>query len=316
MKVAITGANGFIGKKLTDYCLLHFSAVKVLTRKSNFFLPGAEVILGDLTSELTNLDNFVRDADVIFHCAGEIRDPSKMKALHINGTKKLLQAAENEFLKNGKKIHFVHLSSVGVYGPPQNAHESRVVTENSSYNPKGDYEVTKYESDLLVLEATKKDFITFTILRPSNVYGPQMPNQSLRSLGKLIQKNLFFYIGKTGAVATYIHVNDVVQALVLCATNEKAKGKIYNLSNDCTMEEMIEGMARALNAKKPSFRMPEKLIRFGVGLINSLINFPITQSRVDALVIRTNYPIKKIQDELNFNPKYLVKETIGDIYKE
>jgi nucleoside-diphosphate-sugar epimerase len=314
MKVCITGANGFIGKKLTEKALTTFDQVIILTRKDTNTFNNVTVVKGDLTDLNCPLESFVSDCDIVFHCAGEIKNPALMKALHENGTKKLVEAIENESVKKNKKIHLVHLSSVGVYGPPAPAHSERTITEESPYNPVGDYEVTKCNSDMIVMEAAKKQNFTFSILRPSNVFGANMPTNSLRQLGKLVHKKLFFYVGKPKSIATYVHVEDVVTALLLCAQNPNAKGNIYNLSNDCAFEEMIEGMAKALKVSPPKVRIPELPIRIFAKIINSIKPTPLTDERINALVIRTKYPISKLQNELGFKPKLSVPETIADVF--
>lgn len=308
MKVAVTGANGFIGKHLMELLLSKGHQIKILSRRNSPFThPNVEVIRGDLSKENCPLDLFLKDVEVVFHCAGEIKNPKLMHDLHIDGTKRLIAALEKS------SVHLVHLSSVGVYGPPTKASDERIVTEDSPYNPVGPYEITKTESDKIVLAEAKRGTFTFSILRPSNVFGANMPNNSLRAMGKMIRRKIFFYIGKPKGIATFVHVNDVAKALYLCATDERAKGKIYNLSNDCYFEEVIESMARKLNVSPPVIRMPEKLIRFIASVVNSLIKSPLTHDRINALVFRTRYPYHKIEKELGFKPSIFVPDTIGEV---
>ena len=61
-------------------------------------------------------------------------------------------------------------------------------------------EKTKAESDQLVMNAARKGTFTYSILRPSNVFGPTMTNQSLFQMIEMISKGLFFFIGKDVAI--------------------------------------------------------------------------------------------------------------------
>lgn len=315
MRVCITGANGFIGRALTSQLVSMFDEVVILTRKSSISnFKKVHFIHGDLTKDNCPFDEFLKDCDIVFHCAGEIRNTALMKSLHVDGTKKLVHAVERECLRTGKRIHVVHLSSVGVYGPPmESASSERVITEESPLNPKGEYEITKCRSDEIVIEASRKGIFDFTILRPSNVIGLEMSNNSLRILGKILEYRLFFFVGKPKSIATYIHVSDVVRSMILVANNQQAKGKIYNLSNDCLFEDMIEGMAKSLAISSRNFRVSEKTVRAISKLVNRFVQTPLTDERINALVMRTKYPTTKINNELGYVPMFNVPDIIGEV---
>jgi len=251
---------------------------------------------------------------MVFHCAGEVSNELGMRQLHVNGTQYLLNAVMEEARKRKKTIHWVQLSSVGVYGKPKGkANTQRTVTEQTSVHPKGEYEITKAISDALVIKASASGLITYSILRPSNVFGADMPNQSLKVLGRMVNNKMFFYIGSSGAIATYIHVDDVVKALLLCATSENAKNMVFNVSNDCLLEDMINGMARALSTPVPKLRVPEFFIRFTVKLLSVFTSFPLTNSRIDALVARTHYSNDLIEEKLNFSTQMGIPQTIREV---
>jgi nucleoside-diphosphate-sugar epimerase len=318
VNVAITGGSGFIGRKLLDALVRQGHAVKVLSRRSPpaFFSSDIQVVTGDLIAPDCPLGQFVRGREVLFHCAGEVGDAAAMRLLHVEGTRRLLKAVLNEAVQTGRSIHWVQLSSVGVYGPPSPAAKTvRVVTEDTPTCPQGEYEVTKTLADELVLQACRRGPMTCSIVRPSNVFGAAMPNPSLRSLGAMVRRGLFFYIGRAGAVATYVHVDDVVETLLQCGTDPRAKGETFNLSNDCLLEEMMGGMASALGVRKPSWRLPESLVRAGVFLAAKVVAVPLTQDRIDALVSRTSYPCLKLEQKLGFVPRRSVPDSIGEILK-
>ena len=113
----------------------------------------------------------------------------------------------------------------------------RLITENSDTNPVNEYEKTKTISDEMVIKSSANSF-SYTILRPSNVIGPSMTNQSVRKLIKLVNLR-FFFIGKKDAVCTYVHINDVIRAMLLISFNPKSRNEIFNLSFDCSWEELI-----------------------------------------------------------------------------
>ncbi len=166
--------------------------------------------------------------------------------------------------------------------------------------PAGTYEATKLESDRLVMEAEARGALTVSILRPSNVFGPSMTNRSLFALIRMIESGWFFFIGKPGASANYVHVDNVVKALCLCGTKATARGRVYNISDHRTLEEFAGTIANELGVNPPKLRLPEPLARTGVRLFKWFPRFPLTQSRVDALVNRATYPIDRIEQDLQY----------------
>lgn len=293
MIVSITGGTGFIGRQLA---LRHLSAgdrVRVLSRsRGPVGLPASvQFHQGDLVEgPVEPLHGFLDGAEVLYHCAGELRDRARMREVHVRGTRRLLEAAE------GRIKHWVQLSSVGVYGP----RSAGIVTEDAPCQPQGDYETTKAEADRILIEEASSRGLSFSILRPSIVFGPGMPNQSLFQMIRMIEKGRFFFIGSSGASANYIHVDGVVEALMLCARLPAAKGRIYNLSDHRTLEEFVGAIAGALEIRPPRLRMPEGPVRLAARLGKLVPAFPLTPSRIDALVGRTLYPSGRIERELGY----------------
>lgn len=308
MIVAVTGGTGFIGGKLVARLVERGDAVRLLTRTPD---PGVhssiEVHQCDLlTAEESELSSILEGVEVLYHCAGQINDLSAMRALHIDATHKLVGAASHRIGR------WVQLSSVGVYGPVNEG----AVSEDSVLNPVGEYEVTKTESDRIVIEAADKGGFEISILRPSNVFGAGMTNQSLFNMISIIDRGLFFFIGKPGASANYIHVDNVAEALLQSGTNPLAAGKIFNLSDYRTLESFVGNIASELGKPPPRLRLPEALARLAGKTLGRVPGFPLTQSRVNALVNRSTYPISRIQHELGYRHIVSMEEGIRDLVGE
>lgn len=293
MIVAVTGASGFIGSALLQKLLARGDAVRVLTRHTSGQWPqGVAVHVADLTdpAALPALTAFCDGADVLFHCAGDYLDESRMAALHVLGTQHLLQVAQ------GRIGHWVQLSSVGAYGP----HRDGIITEDSPLAPVGPYETTKTESDRLVLSEVAVGRVTATLLRPATVFGPTMPNQSVYQLIAALDRGRFFFIGPPGASANYISVAGVVEALLLCASRPMARNKTYNLSDWCSMETWVGAICSGLGRPVPTLRVPAAPLRMAAGVLQGLPGFPLTRSRVDALTNRSRYANSRIEIELGY----------------
>lgn len=286
MIVSVTGASGFIGIELIKRLIKLGFHIKVLSRKNHSHIPHVETFLADLTDPTSNFDNFLDGADVLYNCAGEVNDESLMRKLHVDGTKLLLKQAK------GRVGRWVQLSSVGGYG----ACRRGIVTEESPERPLGVYEQTKTEADAIV----KRSGIPYVILRPSNVFGLTMHNQSLFQLVEMIRKGLFFYLGRAGALVNYVHVEDVVEALLNIGSNNRALGNIYNLSQTTEVEQMVKSFLSGLDIERQPFRLPEWPIRKLAQVVGRIPGSPLTVPRIDALTGSCQYDSNKIREELCF----------------
>jgi len=319
MRLLVLGGRGFIGKKLVDALAEKSYQIDVLTRsqtesfRTNNLNP--KLIKCNLLDSEFCFDDLVGQYDVIFNCAGELHDESLMHPLHVEATRKLVDAYKRVAQKQNRTIHWVQLSSVGAYGPNHpKANAERMVKEETIPAPIGEYEVTKTLADEII-EKAADEFFSYSILRPSNVYGAEMSNNSIRQLAAMIKKGLFFYIGKSDAVSNYVHVDDVVDALILCGFDSRAKGQIFNLSNDCDQTIVINALAESLGVPVPRLRFNESFVRFIAFIFSWLPTFPLKKSRIDALVGRTHYDTSKIESLLQFKPSRDVEKTIIDVIK-
>ncbi len=305
MKVAITGASGFIGKLLVKKHLEMGDEINILSRKNTNeyeIYTNVKFFLGDICN-IDSLVDFVEKVDVLYHCAAEIKEESKMQLINEEGTKNLIKVA------SGKIKHWVQLSSTGVYGAVYDGQ----ISEEQPYNPNNEYERTKLNSDLLLLKPQEKLKFTFTIIRPSNVFGYQMKNQSIFQLIKSIEKGFYFFIGPKGASANYVPVENVIEAMYLAAKMTNAVNEIFIVSNSCSIEEFVDFIAKELGVATPKKRVPVSVIKFLAKISSFIPNNPLTISRVLALSNRVVYKTTKIENKLSYKSKKSIQDTIADL---
>jgi nucleoside-diphosphate-sugar epimerase len=246
-------------------------------------------------------EDFVDDVNTLYHCAAELSDPELIEKVNILGTRNLIELS----LKRVRR--WVQLSSTGVYG------QSRAgsIGEATPENPGNRYEASKLQADLLVQAAAAAGAFDYVIVRPSNVFGSEMTNQSLFQLVNAVQRGIFFFIGKKGASANYISVRNVVHAIVLCGTLEAAKNKTYIVSDTRSIEDFVSTIASELNVKQPSWRLPEflALIFSMPGVL--LRGYPLKPSRVKALTSTASYDAGRITAELGYQHVVSVEQELA-----
>jgi nucleoside-diphosphate-sugar epimerase len=307
MIISITGGTGFIGRRLVQKHLARGDVVRVLSRRdhSGSGLPDSTKLYSGDLSVSRRLSSFVEDADILYHCAGEIRDISLMSLVHVDGTMRLIEAA------TGQIGRWVQISSVGAYGRRRDG----VITEQTELMPIGIYETSKVESENLVRQAALRGAFEHVILRPSNVYSTEMVNQSLFDLILIIQCGLFFYIGKPRAIMNYIHIDNVVEALLLCGANPSANGQTYNVSDYRPIEQFVATIADALKISTPQLRLPEFPMRMVAKLLGIIPKFPLSEARIDALTGRAIYLNEKIESELGYRHVVTMEAGLIEIVK-
>lgn len=316
MIACVTGAAGFIGRQLCSALISAGYEVRALGRRAvSSFPESINYFRGDIALGVGDFAAFFSDADVVFHCAGELSKPEQMFSLHIDGTVFLLGCVQCEVEASGKPLHWVQLSSVGAYGiSAEEASAPRVVESATTESPDNSYEITKTASDHLVVAFAKQHpYFSYSIVRPSIVVGATMPNQSFFQLANMVRRGLFFYVGRHDSVANYVHIDDVVAALLLCGFSEGAKGGTFIVANDCSLREVIDAMADLYGVRRPRLRVPEGFMRAVAAVGTTIRSFPLTQSRVDALVRRTSYISNFNSSGLELSYKNPIPEKIASI---
>ncbi|MDI1351399.1 MAG: NAD(P)-dependent oxidoreductase [bacterium] len=314
MNILVIGGTGFLGRAIVEQLVYAHIDCTVLTRspeKMARFSKPLPYIVGDLL-EYENLD--LTPFQYIINCSGELKNRALMQSLHVDALQGLLLRVHT----SSPKIHWLQISSVGVYG----AVKKNKIMENEPFSPQGTYEITKADGELLIKNFCEIHNMSYTIIRPSNVFGCDMPNQSLAQLITMIKKGLFFYISKTPQTIAmnYVPVEDVAHFVCCCINNPAAINQDFIISDYISQAEFVEIVCAELKLKNSFLYVPELLIRLLAKLAYVIPRFPLTDSRVDALTIKTIYSTEKAQSRLAFSPsmglKQGLKKYINYLYKK
>lgn len=320
-KILLLGCSGFIGKRVLKILLSSHSGLITCTTRSagtlkNSLDQSITVVECDLLAEDFDFFGLIKDFEVVINCIGELKDESKMHETNFNLVKKLTDVITS----NELSIHYIHLSSVGCYGAVENNFGKKVlVDETASEVPVGVYENTKTLADNYVIaNFSNNSHGSYTIIRPTIVFGKDMPNNSVRALGEVVKNHRFFYIGSQQAVSNYIHVDDVAASIVLSLKKRGAsKNQLFIVSNDCAQKDVINAFARFFKVKEPSLRFPLWLVIIVTKIMQSIwSSSPLTLSRVRYLSSQIHYSNSKIQKQLGFYPARRIEDDICQVYEK
>lgn len=165
--VCITGATGYVGRRLANELLLQGHSVRYLSRcKSKKPISGAERIIGDLTEPDADLSKFIHGCDVLFNCLREVSCESSGYDKFVAGLERFADAIKNENIRLGKEIRWIQLSSCSVYERLENIiGNRRLVLEDDLLRPTSNYARTKLQSEIIIRKRFDNTPVRYSILR-------------------------------------------------------------------------------------------------------------------------------------------------------
>lgn len=259
MHFLITGGLGFIGSRIGTRLLSEGHQVTVfdnLTTSVGTTLPGAEVLRVDLRDKAAVAALNLSETHCLMHLAGPSSGMSSAKdpvGTIADGYRLTYNALELAARVGVKRV--IHASSMNVYGnvrPEQNP-----VGEDLPCVPISHYAIGKFANERLVEVFCKERGISFVNLRMFNVYGPGQnlarTDQGLVSIftAMLMKSPRAVSRGSVDRFRDVVHVDDVVTAWTLCATQNGINGT-FNVGSGkaVTIKDLILTIADELGIEK------------------------------------------------------------------
>ncbi len=316
----VTGATGFIGSHLATALQWRGVAVCVLARdpaKAADRWPNACRRYADLALPET-LSGVCNGIDTVFHLAGHAHAldtlEEEAQELHlritVEGTRALLAAA----VKAGVK-RFIYVSSVKAMGEGGTA----CLDESSAPAPTRPYGLAKLSAEQLVLAAGATQGLQVCNLRLPMVYGRDNRGNLARMIAA-IDRGWFPPLPEVNNKRSLVHVDDVVQAMVLAASQPAARGQTYLVTDGrvYSTREIYLLISAALNRPVPAWTVPLGLLR-SCARLGDLIGsvrrrrFIIDSQALEKLIDSAWYASAKICRELGFQPRQNLETALPEM---
>jgi UDP-glucose 4-epimerase len=243
--VLVTGGLGFIGSNLAIR-LVELGATVTLVDAMIPEYGGnpfniepvrdrLKINFGDICDRHA-MDWLVRSQDYVFHLAGQVShvmsltDPYPDIEYNIKGTLVVMEAVRR-FCPSARVIF---TGTRGQYGPAVQL----PVNEDAPTHPKGIYEISNLTAEKIIQVYDSIHGIHSVLLRLTNIYGPraQMKHSHYGVVNwfvRLAIDNATIKVFGDGQIKRdFLYVDDCVDALLICAVTDRARGEILNVGVD------------------------------------------------------------------------------------
>ncbi|MEM3356597.1 MAG: GDP-mannose 4,6-dehydratase [Candidatus Bathyarchaeia archaeon] len=299
-RIFVTGGAGFIGfhlcKRLSDLTSNltiydNLSSGKVENVKH---IPRVHFVKADIRDQKKLQSQ--EKADLIFHLAAQVVVPYSMEnpiedfETNARGTLNVLEKAR----KDDARVVFT--SSAAVYGNTP----MLPTPESHGYSPASCYGLSKVVGEQYCNMYSKQYGLDITILRLANVYGPRCHGVIEDFLNKISRNpKKLEIIGSGMQSRDFVHVFDVVDALMLAATSDAAVGETFNIGfgKTITIIDLAKMMLKIL------------------GLSNKTV---ITTTNVPwkGDINRIWFDISKVKKVLGWQPKISLEDNLRELILE
>jgi UDP-glucose 4-epimerase len=297
-KVIVTGGIGFIGSNLAMRLVelgARVTLVDSLIPEYGGNLWNIEALKEKVRINISDVRDehamkyLIQGQDFLFNLAGQTSHVDSMNNpytdLEINARSQLsiLEACR----KHNPGIKIVFASTRQMYGAPRYL----PVDERHPLSPVDVNGINKMAGEWYHLVYNNVYGIRSSVLRLTNTYGPRMRVKDARQtflgiwIRLLLEGKPLQVFGDGKQVRDFSYVDDVVEAMLLCAASEDANGEIFNLGAD-----------DPINLKDTA----ELLIRVNGSGEYRIVPFPAERKAIDIGDYYGDY--RKIRSKLGWKP--------------
>lgn len=265
MRVLITGAGGYIGSACVRGFWRDGWTVRAASRgAAQYGMPGVEEVRAGRIDGQTAWMDHLAGVDAVVHLAGVAHRPqtdaATYQAVNVDGTRQLAQAAAVAGVSR-----FVLVSSIAVYGRTK---VGETLDESSAVAPGDSYGKSKLEAEEALARAAEGTAMTWTVVRPPLVYGPQAPG-NFRKLVELVRRGVPLPLAAARAPRSYVGIDNLISALVCLAAHPDAAGRCFVISDgqDVGTADLIRLIAQGMGRTPRLWWVPEPALRLALSAV-------------------------------------------------
>jgi len=265
--VAVTGASGFIGRKLVAELVLRGINVRPILRSESSTSCISEIMpksckIVDI-GPTTMWSDILTNVECVIHCAAfahvnKADNPDIIRTLNkvnIEGSKRLAEQAADLGVKR-----FIFISSIGVNGI-----STRISSAFKPYDtsePTEAYSISKFEAENAIRVVSKKSGMQLVIIRPPLVYGYGAKGNLARLLN-MVYSGMPIPFGSIKNKKSFIGIDNLIDLIILCIDHPKAPGQTLLASDnqDISIADFIIQIYSAMNRSPRLYKIPLPLLQ-------------------------------------------------------
>ncbi len=270
-RILVTGANGFVGRRLSRTLVAEGHEVLGSVRRANTLIAAPWlrwVETGDI-SEQSDWRSALENVSAVVHLASRVHvmnddsaDPlAEYRKVNVDATLSLAEQASVSGVKR-----FVFVSSVKVNG--EGTELGRPYTAESPPAPVDPYGVSKLEAEQGLRELAASSRMEVVIVRPPLVYGPGVKANFLKMM-QVLAKGIPLPLGAVHNRRSLISLDNLVSVLTVCIGHPAAGNRVFLVADgeDLSTPDLMRRVGGALGKPARLFPFPAAVLKSGAGLL-------------------------------------------------
>lgn len=256
----VTGAGGFVGRELcAELQRRGFPYRGVLRRSAGV---AGELVMAE-QGENADWSGALAGVEALIHVAGRAHqmddaatDPLiEYRKVNVGMTANLLRQAAQRGVRR-----FVYVSSLKVNGEATDGRGP--YSEADTPVPLDAYGISKLEAEQAAQAIAAKEGIELCIVRPAMIYGPGMKG-NLARIVRALWRGVPLPFGALYNQRSMVEVNNLCQALILCAQHPAAAGQMFLASDgdDVSTTELCRYLGQGLRRNARLLPVPAGMLR-------------------------------------------------------
>lgn len=304
-KYLITGGAGFLGINMTRYLLRRGHDVVSLDIAPFDYPERGKIteVTGDIRNR-ADVDKAIHGVDIVIHTAAALPlyKPEDIYSTDIDGTRTVLEASVAEGVER-----FIHISSTAVYGVP----DHHPLYENDKMIGVGPYGEAKIKAEELCVGF--RDKMCVPVIRPKSFVGPERLGVFALFYDWAKDGKNFPVLGNGNNPYQYLDVEDLCEAIYLCATlDKKLVNDTFNIGAKefGTFREDMQAVLDFAGFGKKVIPLPAGPAIFTLRILERLGISPLYKWVYETANKESFVSIEKAERILGYKPKYSNKEAM------
>lgn len=298
--VAVTGANGFVGRALCQHLRARGLSVRALTRAASEVEDAWAV--GDLGPG-TDWGQSLQGVDCVVHCAARVHmvqdtEPDPMQSyrrVNVEGSRSLAVAAAAAGVRR-----LVFLSSLKVHG--ERTAPGHPFTPDMIPAPEDDYGQSKWEAEQALHAVAASTGLELVVVRPPLVYGPRVKANFLK-LMNAVARGTPLPLGAVDNQRSLLALGNLTDLLFQCVEQPAAAGHTFLVSDghDLSTPDLVRALARAMGRPVRLWPVPVAWLRMAGKLLGR-------SAQIDRLIGSLQVDIGHTRRVLGWTPRLTVEQ--------